>query len=53
MKSNSYEVVLEGIKLNLTCSYGISIYPDDATDANDLLRYAESALSLARKKRPR
>lgn len=39
---------LEGHELNMTCSIGISIYPEDARDIDNLLRYADNALYKAK-----
>ncbi|WP_343676606.1 bifunctional diguanylate cyclase/phosphodiesterase [Paraburkholderia heleia] len=33
----------------VSCSVGIALYPDDSTDAKDLLRYADSAMYLAKR----
>jgi diguanylate cyclase (GGDEF)-like protein/PAS domain S-box-containing protein len=35
-------------KLYLSCSIGISIYPDDGIEANDLLKYADNAMYKAK-----
>ena len=40
--------ILEGHTLYLSCSIGISIYPDDGLLANDLLKYADNAMYKAK-----
>lgn len=40
---------IESHELFITCSMGISIYPDDATDADQLLKLADSALYEVKK----
>lgn len=33
----------------ISCSIGIALYPDDSIDANDLMKYADSAMYLAKR----
>ena len=40
--------VLEGYKTFVSCSIGITIFPDDADDANELLKNADSAMYRAK-----
>lgn len=37
-------------KFQITASIGIALYPDDSTDAEKLLQYADFAMSLAKKR---
>lgn len=37
-------VIVEGKPLSIGCSIGVSMYPDDATDAETLIRQADTAL---------
>jgi diguanylate cyclase (GGDEF)-like protein/PAS domain S-box-containing protein len=39
---------IEGRELRVTCSIGISVYPDDAEDAETLLRMADAAMYRAK-----
>jgi diguanylate cyclase (GGDEF)-like protein/PAS domain S-box-containing protein len=39
---------IEGHTLYISCSIGISLYPDDDTDANNLLKYADAAMYKAK-----
>ncbi len=39
---------IEGQTLYISCSIGISFYPQDATRANDLLKYADAAMYKAK-----
>lgn len=39
---------VNGIQLQVTCSVGISVYPDDGHDADTLLRNADSAMYKAK-----
>ena len=41
-------VVLPGCKFNASASFGFSIYPDDATDGESLLRAADQAMYRAK-----
>lgn len=52
IKKNILTLSLNGIKIDLTCCFGISIYPEDSKNPNDLLRFSESALNSARKRGP-
>ena len=40
--------VIEGHKLYLSCSIGISSYPEDSVYANDLLKFADNAMYKAK-----
>lgn len=49
------EIIREPVKvndylLNISVSIGISVYPDDTTDKNELLKYADSAMYEAKEK---
>ncbi len=48
IKDKMNNLVLKDTKIDVTSSFGISIYPDDSKDPKDLLRYAETALNSAR-----
>lgn len=41
--------LLDGQEVFISCSVGIALYPDDSTDANDLVKYADSAMYLAKR----
>ncbi|MCP3712340.1 EAL domain-containing protein [Paraburkholderia sp. CNPSo 3274] len=41
--------VLDAREVFISCSVGIALYPVDSTDAKDLLRYADSAMYLAKR----
>ncbi len=41
-------VVIDGNQVHVTCSIGISIYPDDATDVETLLKHADMAMYRAK-----
>lgn len=41
--------LLDGREVFVSCSVGIALYPVDSTDAKDLLRYADSAMYLAKR----
>ncbi len=40
--------MLDGVALRLTCSAGVTFYPDDLADADGLLRHADLALYAAK-----
>jgi GGDEF domain-containing protein len=40
---------LTGGNAEVTCSIGISLYPQDAVDANSLMRLADAALVQAKR----
>ena len=40
--------VLDQREVNITASFGVALYPDDATDAGTLLKYADTALYRAK-----
>ncbi|GGX84215.1 hypothetical protein GCM10007160_09320 [Litchfieldella qijiaojingensis] len=41
--------LLDGREVFMSCSIGIAVYPDDSSDADDLVRYADSAMYLAKR----
>lgn len=41
--------VLDGKEVFISCSIGIAVYPDDSIDANDLVKFADSAMYLAKR----
>lgn len=41
--------LLDGKELFISCSVGIALYPDDSADVNDLVKYADSAMYLAKR----
>jgi diguanylate cyclase (GGDEF)-like protein/PAS domain S-box-containing protein len=41
--------VLDGKEVFSSCSLGIALYPNDSADADDLLKYADSAMYLAKR----
>ncbi|MGG1948878.1 EAL domain-containing protein [Trinickia sp. NRRL B-1857] len=41
--------VLDGKEVFISCSVGIALYPIDSADAEDLLKYADSAMYLAKR----
>ena len=41
--------LLDGREVFVSCSVGIALYPVDSTDAEDLLKYADSAMYLAKR----
>lgn len=41
--------VLDGKEVFVSCSIGIAFYPDDSVDANDLMKYADSAMYSAKR----
>nr|WP_210273497.1 bifunctional diguanylate cyclase/phosphodiesterase [Rhizobium leguminosarum] len=41
--------LLDGQEVFVSCSVGIALYPDDSADANDLVKYADSAMYLAKR----
>jgi diguanylate cyclase (GGDEF)-like protein/PAS domain S-box-containing protein len=40
--------VVNGLELQVTCSIGVTLYPNDALDAETLLRHADSAMYRAK-----
>lgn len=40
--------VIDGLKLNLSASIGATLYPDDNSDADGLLRHADEAMYIAK-----
>jgi len=47
-KSLAKEMIIEGNKLYVSCSIGISLFPDDGELAQNLLKYADSAMYKAK-----
>ena len=43
-------VVLENITLNISASIGVTLYPQDGADADQLLRHADQAMYVAKQK---
>lgn len=41
--------LLDSKEVFVTCSIGVAVYPDDSTDAHDLMRYADSAMYCAKR----
>jgi diguanylate cyclase (GGDEF)-like protein/PAS domain S-box-containing protein len=41
--------LLEGKEVFISCSIGIALYPDDSIDAEDLVKYADSAMYYAKR----
>lgn len=41
--------LLDGTELFVSCSIGIALHPDDSTDADDLVKYADSAMYSAKR----
>ncbi|OWV91882.1 diguanylate cyclase [Rhizobium sp. N122] len=41
--------LLDGQEVFISCSVGIALYPNDSADANDLVKYADSAMYLAKR----
>ncbi|WP_190237495.1 bifunctional diguanylate cyclase/phosphodiesterase [Rhizobium sp. R635] len=41
--------LLDGKEVFISCSVGIALYPGDSADANDLVKYADSAMYLAKR----
>lgn len=41
--------VLGGKDIFVSCSIGIALYPDDSVEADDLMKYADSAMYLAKR----
>lgn len=48
LKSLSKAIVVEGNTLYISCSIGISIYPDDGVSTQNLLKFADSAMYKAK-----
>jgi diguanylate cyclase (GGDEF)-like protein len=42
------EYIIEGHSLNITCSLGISVFPEDGTDAETLIKNADAAMYSAK-----
>ena len=41
--------LLDGKEVFVSCSIGIALYPNDSTEADDLLKYADSAMYFAKR----
>jgi diguanylate cyclase (GGDEF)-like protein/PAS domain S-box-containing protein len=41
--------LLDGKEIFVSCSIGIALYPNDSTEANDLVKYADSAMYFAKR----
>jgi len=50
VNSLSQPIEINGEKINISCSLGISIYPQDAIDYEDLIKYADDAMYKAKAK---
>ncbi|HJW56186.1 MAG TPA: EAL domain-containing protein [Burkholderiaceae bacterium] len=50
MKSISEPMLLGGQEVAVTCSIGLSVYPDDGKDALTLLKHADTAMYRAKEK---
>jgi diguanylate cyclase (GGDEF)-like protein/PAS domain S-box-containing protein len=50
MKALSNEFVIHGHSLNVSCSLGISIFPDDGKDSETLVKHADAAMYCAKEK---
>lgn len=48
INSMTNQFMLEGHKLTVSCSIGISVAPNDGADSESLIRHAESALKLCK-----
>jgi diguanylate cyclase (GGDEF)-like protein/PAS domain S-box-containing protein len=48
IKALSAPMLIDGNKLQISCSIGISLYPDDAQEEKDLLKYADIAMYRAK-----
>jgi diguanylate cyclase (GGDEF)-like protein/PAS domain S-box-containing protein len=48
LKTIAEPVVLDGVVLNVSASLGLTLYPQDASDADTLLRHADQAMYLAK-----
>ncbi len=44
------EFHIQGHSLSVRCSIGLSVFPDDATDAETLIKYADSAMYSAKER---
>jgi len=49
LKVLTQPMYIEGHTLYISCSMGISFYPEDDTDANNLIKYADTAMYKAKK----
>ena len=52
MKALSGEFLIQGHSLNVSCSLGISIFPDDGKDSEALVKHADAAMYCAKEKGP-
>ncbi|OYU78833.1 MAG: diguanylate cyclase, partial [Burkholderiales bacterium PBB5] len=44
----SHPCAVDGLQFTLTCSIGVALFPDDASDGDMLVRHAESAMHRAK-----
>ncbi len=49
LKTLSYPLQLRGVELFLSASIGAAVYPDDGTNANLLLRNADTAMNMVKR----
>ena len=47
------EIAWKGVQLTVGASIGVAIYPDDGATGDDLIRSADAAMYLAKKRRSR
>lgn len=48
LEAVSHPCSVDGLQFTLTCSVGVSLFPADGTDADQLVRHAESAMQRAK-----
>ncbi|AVA26350.1 GGDEF/EAL domain-containing protein (plasmid) [Rhizobium sp. NXC24] len=49
LKTFDEPFLLDGREVFVSCSIGIALHPEHSTDANDLVKYADSAMYLAKR----
>ncbi|WFU11931.1 EAL domain-containing protein (plasmid) [Rhizobium sp. CB3090] len=49
LKTFDEPFLLDGREVFVSCSIGIALHPDHSTDTNDLVKYADSAMYLAKR----
>ncbi|SCW88988.1 PAS domain S-box-containing protein/diguanylate cyclase (GGDEF) domain-containing protein [Rhizobium mongolense subsp. loessense] len=49
LETFSDRFLLDGKEVHISCSIGIALYPDDSIYANDLVKFADSAMYLAKR----
>lgn len=49
LESFSEPFLLDDREVFISCSIGVALHPNDSTDVNDLVRYADSAMYLAKR----